>query len=127
MQVLSATFGMKDALGGTLRQLLAAQKSIDFNNTAYVDLGDLNWRADSRYGFYAQISDMTTIAQGAMPNMLCTSRKTVGWESLFTTSKAGIYVSQNANYVGVDSSLTDVESLKAAMKGVLVAYEKESS
>lgn len=115
---------LKDALGGTLRQVLAATKSIGFANTSYVDLGDLDWTYDgANQVFFASISNLKPNPY-TNPNLL---------SSLYETQPVGIASMTNMSirYVGDSSSIyvkntayTAPSTFKAAMKGVLLAYEK---
>jgi hypothetical protein len=113
-------------LGGTLRQVLAVKANIDFANTAYVDLGTLNWSYNSGGAFfYAQLIGIKQIsADSVVPKFLCTKYAT----DCYNDFANGI-VSQNANSDLVrimDTAYTDATAFKAAMAGVLLAYEKAS-
>lgn len=119
-------FGLKDALGGTLRQCLCVKESLDFDNTAWIDLGTLNWNYDSDYNmFWARITTMKD-SDNTM-NLLCSLYKTASG----TSRVNGIIVSYGYhayNEINVfDNRYTDTTTFKNAMKGILLAYEKASS
>ena len=43
---------LQNAIGGTLRQILASIKNISFDNTDFVDLGELNWSYATDYNYF---------------------------------------------------------------------------
>ena len=127
MQVLSATFGMKDALGGTLRQCLCVKESLDFNNTAYVDLGELNWIwYNDRFECNTPISNMKKPSANSSPiKGLTTKYKIIDANNL---GNKRIAVNTSGELRALDSDYNgSTSSFKQAMKGVLLAYEKASS
>ena len=120
-------FGLKDALGGTLRQLLASNQNVDFLNTDFVDLGNLNWNKDTNYKFYAPLTSAKAPADNnTKANILCAIFKTQSlndWGNdnlcIGLSTGQGLWVRHN--------SYTDITAFKNAMKGILLAYEKASS
>ena len=121
---------MQENTGGCLRQLLATKESIDFNNTAWIDLGSLTWSYQAAnvtypYGYFSAVD---------LPNydgstkIICTKYKTVaGFSIAKDTDKSTTgHGSINKIFI-VDSSYTDADTFKNAMKGILLAYEKASS
>ena len=110
-------FGLKDALGGTLRQLLASNQNVDFLNTDFVDLGNLNWNKDTNYKFYAPL----TSAKALCAIFKTQSLNDWGNDNLCIglSTGQGLWVRHN--------SYTDITAFKNAMKGILLAYEKASS
>ena len=125
---------LKEALGGTLRQLLAATKSIDFVNTNYTDLGNFDWTytriAGGAYGFMATINSVKyQTVSSSLPNLLCSEYRTITADQSYAGSKVGISTLTDSARVTIydPSAGTDATAFKAAMKGVLLAYEKASS
>lgn len=121
---------LKNAVGGTLRQLLAVSKSIDFNNTDWVYLGELNWTKQTAYGiqeFYSSgIANLVKHVSSAsdVANIICTKYKSAGRNS---TQVNTISIGQEGNVYIKDQSDISTDQFKNAMKGVLLAYEKASS
>jgi len=113
---------LKNAIGGTLRQCLCVKESLDFDNTDFVDLGDLNW---SYAGGRFYTSDLRNIVKEANNKGLCTlyartSENVSNMPNL--TFKFDSSKDLNIN----NTSYTDATAFKNAMKGVLLAYEKAS-
>lgn len=126
---------LKEALGGTLRQCLCVKESLDFDDTAFVDLGTLNWNKNTGSGeentlFYANVSE---IKQGTT-NLICSLLKTFANSLNFNNLK--LYLSDKSIACAVGESLIairndtiasdTVDQFKASLKGVLLAYEKAS-
>ena len=128
---------LQNAIGGTLRQCLATSKNIDFNNTAFLDLGDLQWNLTevSVGKVSVLISDIKAPANNdTFANILCTSLQTDNYTTINSVSAVdltiayGIYNYLQLKWTDKISSSTDTrEKVKAALKGVLLAYEKASS
>ena len=126
-----ARYATKEACGGTLQNLLAISKSIDFANTAWVDLGTLTWVETTYAGVTMMVCySFTTHAHDASGvNIICSKYEasndiwSVGTlrDKLICNNFAG-----EAIFV-YDSSYTDPATFASAMKGVLLAYEKASS
>jgi hypothetical protein len=126
------TLPTKDSVGGTLRQLLAVKETIDFDNTAYVDLGSLTWT----YLNGKMFADLTNAF--VMPNqtdispIVCTKYKSSSINNVVNQSGNGIITLGNLGYWGehrvavYDSNYTNATTFKNAMKGVLLAYKKAS-
>lgn len=111
---------LQNALGGTLRQCLCVKESLDFDNTDFVDLGELSWVASSYTGlFYA---DFTANSNGYG---LSTKYKNKGITDYTQMDNKTIQVRQTIIYIQ-DNTYTDATTFKNAMKNVLLAYEKAS-
>ena len=116
---------LKDAIGGTLRQLLASSQSIDFLNTDYVDLGSLSWARIT-------VSNVNLI-YASLPQQ---KENTIKYVCSKYKVNSDIYNMPNMTITGnggagtsvwiSDSSIATLEpsEIKAALKGVLLAYEK---
>ncbi|MBO7734853.1 MAG: hypothetical protein J6S67_19995 [Methanobrevibacter sp.] len=132
MQDLLSVFGMKDALGGALRQTLANVKSLAFDNTVYVDMGDLNWDKQanaSSYRFVAELTDSATPPTAdVVADILCSNYASVTsnatWGSTRGVSLGGSSSNKYAQvYDSTKASMTSAE-FKASVKGILLAYKK---
>ena len=123
-------------LGGALRHLLAEANSLDFNNTAWVDLGNVSWWYDSSNAAFS-------VTVTAMKKPLVTSGQSKVVCSLYKTddiaysggmsSAPNMTIRQCADSSGdnqvlliKNTSYTDATTIKNAMKGILVAVEKAS-
>lgn len=119
-----------DAVGGTLRQMLAISQSVDFLNTDVIDLGSLNWEnyLGTTGVFRASVSGIKG-SESATNNgkILCSKYKT---DNIQNVSSSLVNNSTAINNDGtkiyiIDTSFrTDATTFKNAMKGVLLAYEK---
>ena len=123
-------YGTKDALGGTLRQLLSTNESLDFDNTAYVDLGDLNWSYGTSLGtggkfsvFFANAKSHSTSSTNA--KIVSTLYKTNNWDAVYSGADMSVALDGQTLRI-TNSNYTDATTFKNAMKGVLLAYEKAS-
>lgn len=120
---------LKEALGGTLRQLLANASSIDFNNTAWIDLGDLSWLYDySNKVFYAQLVGFKTTQASLLSTKFSSITQSITTATMYNTYGNNRIGQNNSNdyvYVTCDT-YTNANEFKNAMKGVLLAYEKAS-
>jgi len=113
-----------NAIGGTLRQILATSKSIDFLNTNCRDMGSLSWSALGNNVFYAYVSD---IVQTATTNMICTLYKTSSAQYWVDIGNNTILKLGNDLEIRVkDTSCATVDEFTNKVKGVLLAYEKAS-
>lgn len=115
--------------GGTLRQLLSNQFSIDFLDTDYIDLGNQNWiknagQSEQGYDIWYCILSGTVSGKTVCSLFKNNPAPSSGWESL---ADGECYL--GSNYLAICSSMsyTDATAFKNAMKGVLLAYEKASS
>lgn len=113
-----------NALGGTLRQLLAVSKSIDFANTDFIDLSELSWFYDStNTRFVVVFTEAKEPAnRDTVANVICTKYKEIANNQASSLTKV-VYLDGGNLYIK-DSSYTDATAFKNAMKGVLLAYEK---
>ena len=114
---------MKENVGGALRHQLSESANIDFNNTAWVDLGSLSWSYFNNR-FSAGGFD---IKQGTN-NVICVKYKTL--ESGYSTShndNNAIWSKLDVQGIWIsDTTYIDATTFKNAMKGILLAYEKAS-
>lgn len=111
-----------NAVGGTLRQCLCVKETLDFDNTDFIDLGELTWTYSTLNNAPA-FNAVASINNKQNTNCLCTKYKTQGGYD--TTDKSITLVRGSVGHIWVyDTSYTDATTFKAAMKGVLLAYEK---
>ena len=121
---------LQNAIGGTLRQCLCVKESLDFGNTAFVDLGTLTWSYSNSVGhlyFSATISDIKIATSGSTPAKIITTKlKTSTGNVVYNNTEDNtICVSASDHTVLVYcSSYTSADTFKNAMKCVLLAYEK---
>lgn len=123
---------IKENIGGTLRHQLAQANNIDFDNTAWVDLGTLSFtrfEENGKYYFIVRINDGALPTAGGQPS-ICPIYKAIDDYSSLSDKQ---YVFADATFsssfptlVIKDDSYTDATAFKNAMKGVLLAYEKAS-
>ena len=110
---------LKNAIGGTLRQLLAVSKSIDFLNTDWVDLGKctITYEDPDNNRIRVHISGLKT----GTANILCSAYK-----SQVANQNGYVYAGTSvANTVSItDSRFTSINVATQLLKGVLLAYEK---
>lgn len=119
-----ARFALKEALGGTLRQVLAVKANIEFSNTEYKALGDTTW---------VYLNDRFVSPTNTVPGALYTSKNAVctsyalspNWYNSGMPDKT-IFFTEEGRIVVHDSAYTDPTEFQNAMKGVLLAYEKAS-
>lgn len=114
-----------NAIGGTLRQCLCVKESLDFVNTDFVDLGELNWTYDNAHNcFYAKISSM----KDSSNKIICSNYQTKTTYEMVNKSVTNCPWNVTSELNVYDNSFgTDTTTFKNAMKGVLLAYEKASS
>lgn len=113
-----------NAAGGTLRQCLCVKENLNFDNTDFIDFGDETWVYSGNGLFYTTISSM----QPNSTKALCTKYAYSSdiWSEI-PDKKFGLARDGGTNYLMVkDTVYTDAITFKAAMKGVLLAYEKAS-
>ena len=120
---------LQNAIGGTLRQCLCVKESLDFDNTDFVDLGTLNWVLQYTSGGHrewrATFATAYNGSASSIQNGLCSAIKSVSPNDAYQGGEDGI--TQTGTYLSVgetDSLYNDATAFKAAMKGVLYAYEK---
>lgn len=111
-----------NAVGGTLRQCLCVKESLDFDNTAFVDLGTLSWSYDNTHNcFYAKISSM----KDSSNKIICSNYQTKTTYEMVNKSVTNCHWNVTNELNVYDNSFgTDTTTFKNAMKGVLLAYEK---
>lgn len=116
-----------------------AKNWVDYENKRYVqcvssvDLGALNWVADSTGKVSFQTSQVTgqklTKNYSVPPNIICSKYSTESQNELWGhINVTGITANANTDgYVYVnDTSYTDAAAFKQAMQGVMLYYELES-
>ena len=106
---------LQNAIGGTLRQCLCVKENLDFDNTAFVDLGELTWVYEgSVFG-----ANLLSVGDKG----LSTKYKRVDTVATENQPNNTIQVRTNIIYIK-DATYTDATTFKNAMKGVLLAYGK---
>ena len=115
-----------DSVGGTLRQLLAVKETLDFEDTDYVDLGTLDYGTSYGTSLFNATLSVTPAAQ-TIKLLNTLGYKPKGSWSDFENTDLSIYVSAGGVLFIHNNSYTSADAFKAAMKGVLLAYEKASS
>ena len=111
--------------GGTLRHQLAQNESISFDNTdSYVITNSNTWIFDGTLGGVNRFSTSLSLSTSfTVPKAIMTKYKyntspynSAGVDKCFCIVNGVLYIS--------DNSYTDATAFKAAMRGVLLAYEK---
>ena len=124
---------MQENVGGALRHQLAdSDNDLSFDNTAWVDMGTLNWiKGDA--GFYAAFVSTCSAKQPSgneKPNLLSPLYMVVKAQNNVggSTGTYETYITSAGNlYYKVPlSDYADGTAFKNAMKGILLAYEKAS-
>ena len=118
-----------NAIGGTLRQCLCVKESLNFNNTAVVDLGTLNYSYSGEYFLATDLTPLANTSWGTelAPKALCTLYATNAKWGDIDKNIRDMRCSAYSNQVKIsNSNYSDVTTFKNAMKGVLLAYEKAS-
>ena len=116
---------LQNAIGGTLRQLLASSQSIDFANTAFVDLETLNYTYRSADGVFSlPANTLPTLKSNG--KVVCTLYKqhNVAVSSMLNMEVSTAEVYNTHDLIFKNTTYTNADDFKAAMKGVLLAYEK---
>lgn len=119
-------FATKDAVGGTLRQLLASIQGLNFDDTVYVDLGNCSYSTNltGTYTYEAFISSFDVPKANGISNFLCSG---LTYKAYADNGEYGIrgYGSSGAMAIRVPISVASTPSgVKSLMKGVLLAYKK---
>ena len=118
---------MQENIGGALRHQLAESASIDFENTAWVDLGSLNWTYDStNLVFYCDNLPQATASSSGLAHLICSKYGTgnVAYAGSVIDKTITNQPSTAVRLFVKDTSYTDATAFKTAMKGMLLAYEK---
>ena len=114
---------------------VAGGGTLSFENTKFVNLGDLNWTYDSGNSrFYTtSITDIDLPASATdVATILCSLYTTstygsVNGGSAYYDLRIGGFASGTTKYIDVsNSSYTTGDAFRTAMKGVLLAYKKSS-
>lgn len=120
---------IQENVGGTLRHMISG---VDFNNTAWVDLGTLTYTKSSNNRFVAS-SDISYIkapsGNTVNANILCSVLRTDNADNVYlNTNENSIAFSSSRQLVIFISSTyysnNSADQFKNAMKGVILAYEK---
>ena len=118
---------LQNAVGGTLRQCLCVKETLSFDETDYVDLGTLTWTRHSGTGiFFAEISNKV----GGNQKIMCSKydyESVADWADLSDKHITANTSPLSKNIYINDTTYNDATTFKAAMKGILIAYEKVSS
>ena len=125
---------IKENIGGALRHQLAEANNIDFDDTAWVDLGSLTWVLVDidKHLFRAEVSNSKVIVDNTTPaNLLSSSYKTISTSDIYSNHPNMSIAKGIAGIVGdymlvVNDDYTDETTFKNAMKGIILAYEKAS-
>lgn len=122
-------FATKDAVGGTLRQLLASTQGLGFDDTVYVDLGNCSYSTNltGTNTYEAFISSFDVPKANGVSNFLCSG---LTYKAYADDGDYGIrgYGSSGAMAIRVPIGVASTPAgVKSLMKGVLLAYKKASS
>ena len=128
---------LQNAIGGTLRQCLCVKESLDFDDTDVVDLWTLSWSktTGSTSGdiyFYSSITGANApkapSTNAEVAKIISTLLKTTSHKGNYDSSDEGIAISNTGliTIAGTNYDSLTTDQFKAAMKGVLLAYEKAS-
>lgn len=121
---------LKNAIGGTLRQCLCVKATLSFENTDVVDLGTITYTYDSTNGYFYGSLNVAKNSSTSDTGMCSKYRFVIGNNVATNLSSSVPFVSISAyrsttnNLIIRDTSYTDANTFKNAMKGVLLAYEK---
>ena len=117
---------LKNAIGGTLRQCLCVKESLDFDNTAFVDLGTLGWSLFSTNVFVCFPPSLASYSIDSSPSnkIICSKYKVVGRDYASASANTDNAISQKTTYILFHSATMNANQIKELMKGVLLAYEK---
>lgn len=118
-------FATKDAVGGTLRQLLAVKAEIDFADTAYADLASATW---SNYS--TNIYSASVVADAKDPTSDWSTAVAISTKYPITSRNGlteGTIAIKQGNVLFYSTTVGSVANVPSAMSGVLLAYEKASS
>lgn len=119
---------LREALGGTLRQLLAVRGSVDFDDTAYVRADDLNWSYNSNASFACwYTNDLASVAKfpsgsSGKPSFISTNYQEDALDNCYGNSKICLFTSSAG---GTPSVFIRNGSSTEKPTGLL-AYEKAS-
>lgn len=109
---------------------MAIKESLDFDNTDFVDLGELaitTWTLSNVKYFIVNSTDFTDLKIGnnnTITKMLCSKYKSTSWENK-TNKTIFTYNDGTTKRLCIrDDSYNDSDTFKNATKGVLLAYEK---
>ena len=117
---------LKNAIGGTLRQLLASSQSVDFENTKYIDVGEVANSTISNYRFNLVTDAKPASTLSSTAKAISTVLKQATGNT-YPYNNPCFYVDTSGYIVAHDTSCSNLEDFKAKYKGVLLAYEKASS
>ena len=124
---------LQNAIGGALRHQLVESANIDFEDTAWIDLGELNWNYDTSgtYPFFK--ANVPNIKQQEVNanKIICTIYNNYGAiaEGPFKQNPYNKIIRQTTSSSQImvqDTAYTNANVFKNAMKGVLLAFEKAS-
>lgn len=118
----------QENMGGTLRHMLADKAEIDFANTAWVDLGTLTYSTNTiGSNTYEGFSSQIVLKKPGISNFICSQ---IAYLPYADDGDYGIrgFTSSSSICIRVPISIASTpEGLKAAMKGILLAYEKATT
>ena len=118
---------LQNAIGGTLRQILADRASVDFNNTIFIDVGEqtISLLSDNSHTFIIYTANLQNLKAGS--KIVSTLYQDANGNTINDSSANMLVSSPSSGTLGIrfrNDSYSDVLTFKAAMKGVLLAYEK---
>ena len=122
---------MQENIGGALRHQLVASVvagggTLDFNDTAWIDMGSLFWTYDgTNQVFFAVVSGMKS-GHYTDTNLLSSIYKTNPVTLSSLTDMSIRYVEGQSQVYAKNTAYTSSSAFKNAMKGILLAYEKAS-
>ena len=118
---------LQENIGGALRHQISG---VDFNNTAWVDLGSLTWTKETQHFFATAPTNVKASPSYATKgNYICSHYADTNYDTPYGQSvdkTLGVGPGTSPRIVIYDSSLSsgDATAFKNAMKGILLAYEK---
>ena len=117
---------LQNAIGGTLRQCLCVKESLDFDNTDFVDMGELNYNYYTNGGanvFYYIINGMKANGK-VLSTLYKTTNETYNVLTNMCITTVNVGFGSGAYIFVKNTAYTDATTFKNAMKNVLLAYEK---
>ena len=116
---------LQNAIGGLLRHQLVESANIDFEDTAFVDLGTLEWTKETNH-FYSNTINNIKIPLNAstLPTLICSKyQKATATDIYNETTDKSIGITTNGRFYLYDSDATNPSELNNLINGVIVAYE----
>lgn len=130
LQDLLSVFAVKENAGGILRHMLVNQVvagggTLDFADTAWLDLGDLNWTYDSTNDFFAVLYNEREAGVDFISSLYKNIGAKTDEEMLSADNMSIASNSISGKWLNIkNTSYTDATAFKNAMKGILIAVVK---